>query len=383
MINTKAIGGTLLVVGTSIGAGMLALPFALAKVGFFYGVCFFVLCWFVMYLGACLILEVNLKFAPGSHMVTMAKKSLGWPGQISAWVVCLGLLYTLLAGYISGGRDILGGLLKQSSLNCPDAVCTILFTACFGLIVYAGIRTVDYVNRVLMFGKLGVYFFVVLLLVPYLHVSELIGGDLQSVPGNIMILITSFGFASIVPSLRYYFQEDVVTLRRVILWGSLIPLACYIGWLAVIMSIVPRAQLVTLSQSVNPIAGLMQLLDVRFGVGWIAGLFSLFTVICMLTAFLGVSLGLFDFLADSLHLKKRGKEGLIVFAVTFLPPMIVVLVNPGIYMAALKYAGFCCVMLLLILPAMMAWREKIQLKGGKVGIGFVMLAAVGLLYIGS
>ena len=47
----------------------------------------------------------------------------------------------------------------------------------------------------------------------------------------IMVIINSFGYAIILPSLRSYFKSDVRMLRRAILIGSAIP--HYILWIAV------------------------------------------------------------------------------------------------------------------------------------------------------
>ena len=109
----------------------------------------------------------------------------------------------------------------------------------------------------------------------------------------------------------------------------------------------------------------------------------------MLTAFLGVSLCLFDFLSDGLKLAKRGKQGFSVISLTLLPPLIAVLFYPGAYLSALDYAGMLCVFLLLLLPAMMAWRGRYQLNisadyevfGGKLTLAFVALTAIILLVI--
>lgn len=109
----------------------------------------------------------------------------------------------------------------------------------------------------------------------------------------------------------------------------------------------------------------------------------------MVTAFLGVSIGLFDFLADGLSLKKSGLQGKGTLALTFVPPLFVVLINPGIYLHALGYAGVCCVILLLLLPAVMTWRARQidgtnSLKivpGGNLMLGLVALTAIFLLSI--
>lgn len=394
MFNSKLIGGTLLIVGTSIGGGMLALPVSTAEVGFGNSLLFLIFCWLVMTAGALLVLEVNLRLPPGSNMVSMAKSTLGLPGQIIAWITYLFLLYTLLAAYISGGSDVFNALLEKVNIHLPAWIASIIFTSMFSLIVYNGIRSVDYVNRGLMFGKLGVYLLLVAIISPHVNSSSLTGGNAQAFSGMLMILITSFGFASIVPSLRDYFDGDIQSLRKVILFGSLIPLVCYIVWDAVIMGVIARDGsngLIALMNSEHATSGLTEALNQSIHSQWIGGFFGFFTSICMVTAFLGVSLGLFDFLADGLKLKKSGKQGKSTLALTFLPPLAVVLINPGIYLHALSYAGVCCVILLLLLPAIMSWKgrkqsimstEPMQLvPGGSISLSVLGLTGLGLLIL--
>ncbi|MDP1614299.1 MAG: aromatic amino acid transport family protein [Methylococcales bacterium] len=390
MPNSKFIGGILLIVGTSIGGGMLALPISTAQVGFTNSIFFLVLCWLIMTIGALLILEVNMRLPVGSNMVSMAKSTLGLPGQIIAWVTYLLLLYTLLAGYISGGSDVFGGLLSRAHIDVPYWLTSVLFTFIFSMVVYGGIRSVDYVNRGLMFGKLGVYLLLVVIISPHVDVSALSGGSMKAITGSLMLLITSFGFASIVPSLREYFNDDIAELRRVIILGSFIPLTCYILWIAVIMGVVSREGddgLVALMSNAHATSGLTNALSSAVHNQWITGFFGFFTSICMITAFLGVSMGLFDFLADGLKLQKTGLQGKGTLALTFIPPLAVVLINPGVYLHALSYAGICCIILLLLLPSVMTWRARkmdmsngVQLvPGGNLMLASLMVIGVFLL----
>lgn len=395
MLDSKLIGGILLIVGTSIGGGMLALPVSTAEVGFTNSLLFLFFCWLVMTAGALLVLEVNIRLPAGSNMISMAKSTLGLPGQIIAWITYLFLLYTLLSAYISGGSDVFNALLHKIHIHIPAWGTAIIFTTLFGLIVYNGIRSVDYVNRGLMFGKLGVYLLLVAIISPHVSLSGLGGGSARAFTGTLMILITSFGFASIVPSLRDYFEDDIHTLRRVILLGSLIPLCCYIIWDAVIMGVVAREGtngLIALMSSEHATSGLTEALSQSVPNQWISGFFGFFTSICMLTAFLGVSLGLFDFLADGLKLKKSGYQGKSTLALTFLPPLAVVLFNPGVYLHALSYAGVCCVILLLLLPVMMTWqgrklnaltatKSQIMIPGGRFSLVVLGFIGIGLLII--
>lgn len=394
MPNSKLIGGVLLIVGTSIGGGMLALPVSTAAVGMTNSIVFLFACWLIMTVGALLILEVNLRLPVGSNMISMAKSTLGLPGQIIAWITYLLLLYSLLAGYISGGTDVFNSLLQAAHINLPGWFTSVIFTLVFSFIIYGGIRAVDYVNRVLMFGKLGIYLLLVVIITPYIDLPKLNGGSVKAITGSLMILITSFGFATIVPSLREYFKDDIQALRRVIVLGSFIPLICYIVWNAVIMGVVKRDGangLLALMNSDHATSGLTEAISFAVNNDWITGFFGFFTSICMLTAFLGVSLGLFDFLADGLNLRKNGSQGKFTLALTFLPPLAVVLINPGIYLQALGYAGICCVVLLLLLPAVMAWRGRrlddgtgmILVRGGSISLVAVGIIALALLYIAA
>ena len=396
MVNSKLLGGVLLIVGTSIGGGMLALPVVTAEAGIVAAIVSMMLCWLIMAAGAFLVLEVNLRLPSGSNMISMAQSTLGLPGQVVAWVAYLVLLYSLLSAYISGGSDVFNGLLRHAHLDVPTWLTSVIFTALFGLVVYKGIRTVDYVNRGLMFGKLGVYILLVSVISPNIHLPSIHTGSAQAVTGSLMILMSSFGFASIVPSLREYFNDDILALRRVIWFGSFIPLVCYILWTVIIMGALQHDDgahdvLIALSHSEHATSGLNEALDVAIHNPWISGFFSFFTSICMVTAFLGVSLGLFDFLADGLKLKKSGMQGKLTLLFTFMPPLVIVLFSPGIYLSAFAYAGICCVILLLLLPALMAWRGRQMagvddvpmLPGGNVVLGGIVMASLFFLYLAS
>lgn len=386
----KFIGGILLIVGTSIGGGMLALPIANAAVGFWQSSLFLLLCWSLMTLGALFVLEVNLYLPPGKNMVSMAATTLGKPGLFAAWISYLFLLYTLLSAYISGGADVLGGLLQQFNIDAHSWQLTTLFTLTFGLIVYGGIHQVDILNRGLMFAKLGVYFILVLLITPYVHIKNFQGGNAHYITGSIMILITSFGFAIIVPNLREYFNDDIKRLKKVVFIGSLIPLICYLAWDAVIIGCLPARgdhSLMSLMHDKHTTSSLALMLSNTVNNNMISLLFNFFTSICMLTAFLGVSLCLISFLSDGLKMNQRGKEGLGLFLLTFAPPLLIVIFYPGAYIHALNYAGFFCVILLLLLPALMSYfgrkhfNAAFIVPGGKTCQLVVIFCALVLLFI--
>lgn len=363
----KLIGSILLIVGTCIGAGMLALPIATAQVGFIGAVILLLFCWFIMAISAFLILEVNLRHAQNSNLITMAGATIGPIGQIISWITYLLLLYSLLCAYIAGGSDLLHSILQTRGFSISPTIATILFTLVLSIVVFFGIRSIDYMNRGLMLIKFTAFFLLIILLAPFVTSEKLAAGNLHHITSAtaLMVTITSFGFSPIVPSLRIYFAGNIKKLKIAVLLGSLIPLLCYIAWDAVIMGVLPlhgTNGLTTILNSNNQTAELVRILTTTVHVRDVTFSTKIFTAVCMVTSFLGVSLCLTDFLADGLSMEKVGRHNLIINCITFLPPVAIVIFFPNVFIKALEYAGIYCVILLILLPAWMAWQERYDMR---------------------
>jgi len=387
-MNMKLIGGILLVVGSAIGGGMLALPIATAQMGFVNSSLLLFVCWSLMTASAMLILEVTLWLPKNTNIISMAKATLGRGGQGVAWITYLLLLYSLLAAYIAGGSDFLKNLLTLAHFDLPGLVVPVLFTLILGAIVYGGIHAVDHVNRLLMAIKLLAFVFLVILIFPHVSTGQLInGGELSTLSTSTTVAITSFGFATIVPSMRNYFHDNVKQLRAAILIGSLIPLICYIIWDFSIMGVIPREGdngLIAMMHSGRSTSEFVNQLSALLNRDTITSFAHVFTSICLLTSFLGVALCMVDFLADGLQMEKIGKNNALVCGLALLPPLLIVLFKPGIFIAALAYAGIYCVILLILLPALMVWRGRYhkniakgyRVFGGKVLLSLLLIASV-------
>ena len=391
----KLVGSILLIIGTSIGAGMLALPIATAQLGFMGSIVLLFFCWFVMTAGALLLLEVNLWLPQNSNLISMAKATIGPIGQIISWITYLLLLYSLLCAYIAGGSDLFHNLLLASGFDIPVWASAIVFTIVFGAIVYLGIRSVDYVNRGLMFVKFGAYILLVILLIPFISAAKLAAGEIKNITSvtAITVTITSFGYAAIVPSLRVYFAGDIHKLKKAIFIGSIIPLFCYVAWDMAIMGVLPlegEHGLISILQSKSSTSDLVNTLNQTADSTSVNFFVKLFTSICVLTSFLGVALCLTDFLADGFQMEKKGGNKVFIQVATLLPPLVIVLFFPNAFITALEYAGIYCVILLILLPAWMAWKGRYhrhiakgyKVHGGKPLLAFLILFSLVMIVRG-
>jgi tyrosine-specific transport protein len=106
-------GGTLLLTGSCIGAGMLGLPIMSGLSGFYPSLIAFFGAWAFMTLTGLLLVEANSAFSKKVNLLTMVEKTLGKKGRLLCWVLYLFLFYSLLLAYIAGIGSLVGKIFEQ------------------------------------------------------------------------------------------------------------------------------------------------------------------------------------------------------------------------------------------------------------------------------
>jgi len=130
-----------LVCGTTVGAGILALPAVSLNSGAVPSSAVLVLCWMYMVASGLLIAEVNMNamFLEGRTSIgvlRMAKTYLGTLGANLASAAYLFIHYCLLVAYIAQGgaalAPLFGSLQAQDNAQVMAAAGPVAFTALFG-----------------------------------------------------------------------------------------------------------------------------------------------------------------------------------------------------------------------------------------------------------
>ena len=347
------IGCIFLILGTCVGAAMIALPVVTAHESYWLTIGLVVGAWAIMTTGAWALTRVLLGMKPGANLITMSKERLGGGAKTVTWIVYLLLLYSLISAYLASTSDILKALLSLTGLALPHFLSTLLITFVLGYIVYAGIGAVDFFNRFLMTIKLVVFFFLIGFMTPKANYSLLYQGSYTFSWNTFLVIICSFGFAIIMPSISQYLGYDKKRIMRVLFIASVIPVLLYLVWIATVQGLLPRFGadgLVSLTHADDTNSALMQGLSTATGHDSLKSFSYVFISVSALTAFLGVSVCLIDFLADGLKKKKQGRDGLLLFCLTYGPPLVIVLFVPQVFTTALAYAGFFCLYILIFLP---------------------------------
>ncbi|MCC4796523.1 tyrosine transporter TyrP [Enterovibrio norvegicus] len=379
-MRSKLVGSTLIIAGTTIGAGMLALPLASAGLGFVQSSFIMVAMWLLMSYTALLMLEIHQHAHEGATLNSLARQFLGRKGQILATFATLFLLYALCAAYIAGGGSQLNAkLIAFSNGALPDSMGTFLFTFIIAGAVMLGTHKVDFINRCLFLLKIVLLCVSLGLLTPHismLHLTELPidqGLAIAAIP----VMFTSFGFHGSIPSVVAYTGLNIRTLRKVMLFGSSLPLIIYLLWQGVSFGVLSQNSLLNNDQLPEFINAMSQVVTSPY----ITSVISLFADLALATSFLGVSLGLFDFLSDALKRNNTVSGRLQTGLMTFVPPMLIALFYPQGFVAALGYAAIALVLLAVVLPVLMARkvrqaklnRDKYQVFGGNIGLSLAMI----------
>ena len=165
----KFIGCVMLVIGTLIGSGILALPLVLAGPGFIWSTITILTAWIVLTITGLLVLEMSLALPiDACTFSSMAEKTLGIPGRLLTWMSCLLLLYLCVAGYLTGASTLLAVLFEpiMDTATIPGWFFALLFTLVFGAAVYLSTAAVDKLNRGLFSIKGLLLIATIMLLMP-------------------------------------------------------------------------------------------------------------------------------------------------------------------------------------------------------------------------
>ena len=339
------------------------MPLAAAGVGFGMTLLLLGTLWALMCYTALLLLEVYQHVPADTGLGSLAARYLGRYGQWITGFSMMFLMYALTAAYISGA-----GELTASSVNdwfgsdITPATGAIFFALIGGGVVCVGTSLVDLFNRFLFSAKILFLIVMLVLLAPHVHQVNLLtlplekGLALSAIP----VIFTSFGFHGSVPSIVSYMNGDIRKLRRVFVIGSAIPLIAYIFWQLVTLGSIDSSTFIGLMAQHAGLNGFLLALREVVTSPHVELAVHLFADLALATSFLGVALGLFDYLADLFQRRNTAAGRLQTGAITFLPPLAFALFYPRGFVMALGYAGVALSVLALLLPSLLAWKSRQQ-----------------------
>ena len=367
----SVLGGTMIIAGTAIGAGMLALPTISAGMWIYWSTALLFATWLVMLLSSQALLEVNLHYQPGDSFHTLVKGTLGQGWALINGASVAFVLYILVYAYVSGGSSIMRHTLLAATGYEPSTfmaglMLTVLLSAC----VWWSTWIVDRLSVIMMAGMVVTFF-----LSMSGMLSEIRLGVLQDLGGEggsaIFILValstylTSFCFHASVPSLVKYFGKNSVAINKCLVYGTLIALGCYLTWIVVCDGTIPRNEFKSVIAAGGNVGDLVKAAGNNVNSGFILRMLEAFSALAVATSFLGAGLGLFDYMADLCGFDDSRLGRTKSTLVTFLPPSVCGLIWPNGFLYAIGWAGLAATIWSVIVPALMlnAIRQQREPQG--------------------
>lgn len=326
----------LLITGTCIGAGMLALPFVTAFSGFIPAFLIGFVSWLFMMVTGLLFIEATLWLPDGANVISIARHFLGRTGQWIGAILFLFLYLCLMVSYIDEGSALFASFSNFIFPPFEHSLLLVIFSSIFGLLVLIGTRVVSSVNRYLVFGLVASYILIILLGVKNIRAPLVQRADWNLWYITAPTLFSAYGYHNILPTLSTYLKRDAKKLRQAVIIGTTIPFIVYTLWQLLIIGSVPVEHIDTIkSMQVRS----SELLTLATNNSYLRILGHAFAFFAIVTSLLGVALSMVDFLGDGLSVKRSGWTRVFLTAMVFIPPTVFASTYPGIFVMAIGIAG--------------------------------------------
>ena len=388
----RRLSAVTLVAGTTVGAGILALPAMTHPAGFLPSTVMLMVVWLYALIAALLLAEVNVFWMrqsgqPTIGLLSMVENTLGPSVANIAGGAYVFLHYALLVAYMAQGGEIITSVLGHNPwLSLPEWLGPMLFALVFGGLLFWGREgLVAKFNST--FVAIVILTFVALLVLSGSQVDpeQLIHQNWPAISPAVSVMMVALFYHNVVPVVTTQLEGDLGKIRQSIVVGSTIPLLMFLLWNAVILGSI--SSLAVSSEIFDPLTALRNNSDLP-GLSVVVSVFSEFAIA---TSFIGFTYGLLDFLKDALQVKDITPQNrLPFFCVIFLPSLGLSTLNPNIFFAALDYAGAFSISILGgILPAIMAWKlryrptapilERTLVPGGRLILIVMVVLAVAVI----
>lgn len=386
-MQNKTLGSTLIVAGTTIGAGMLAMPLTSAEMGFSMTLILLIALWLLLSYSALLFVELYQKApAADAGIATLAEQYFGVAGRVVATFSLVIFMYAILTVYSLGGGNLLAPFLEFFGENA-EQVAIIGFVLIFAIAVTMGTSVVDGFTRLFFIGKLIAFALVLFTMLPKATMENLGAMPLHNflIISASPVFFTSFGFHVVIPSINKYLDGDVRRLRLSIIVGTAIPLVAYILWQMATHGVFSQMEFVEIIRQNPTLNGLVEATYKTTGSSFISSSVRIFSALALITSFLGVALALFDCLDDLLKRVNIQAGRLSLGLLTFVPVLLFALFYRD-FLAVLSYAGQMFTFYGLVLPVAMVWvaRKRFpdmpyRVAGGTLSL--ILALVLGLIII--
>ncbi|MCK4607914.1 MAG: tryptophan/tyrosine permease, partial [Gammaproteobacteria bacterium] len=364
---------SLLVAGNLLGIGILALPIKVGLSG--YGpsmVDISVIC--IIMLISAFIIAARLP-ADKKHfdMPSFFGQELGTSGRWIAVVCNLILLYGVLVAYLSAISTIAVNLLP---VNAPHVLITILYFLLVTSLVMFGRNVLKKGNTILLIIVFICFIILVSNGTTDFHAQLLGYKNWALLPLGLPVAVSAFHFHNIIPTVSRHVKHDLKATRKAITIGVAIGLVMNIVWSSIVLGsltpiVGPDSIFASFVHGLPATVPLTHLLHSK--IFTTAGI--VFAALAVTASYVANGTGLFGFMRDLTYTYFKTDNRLIIGCLAFLPPLIITLIYPSIFLSAVDIVGGVGeTILFIVLPAIILLKSNRKKSRLLSILGYFMLA---------
>ncbi|MCC2624207.1 MAG: hypothetical protein K0R14_80 [Burkholderiales bacterium] len=383
MLNKNFIGNVFMISGCAMGSGCLAMPMLAAGPNFIFSSIFLVLTGIFSYLLAIVSLEIFLLYRNDANASTIVKNNFGQSGVVISGLVNMGLMYALLALYMTGGADLLNKtVFPIVKLQISHRISLLFFLIIFIPIFYKGASLIVKSNKGIFYIKLFTFLATVISGLAFISkdLDTVVIEQLRYIPRALPIFFGALWFHFVIPVIARLNDYDRKRCSKIFAVGLIIPVILYILWISVMLSLVPRdgvghtffdllskkesvGEMISYAISNNPHIPNLTRISL-----------NLFSNFALLTSFLVVGLSTYDYIRDALKIKQTTLGVIYNLIVTLSIPALFALLFPNGFVVILQQAIILLSLTnVIILCCSLKEHNKLEQKPNKLLIYILLL----------
>jgi tyrosine-specific transport protein len=305
------------------------------------------------------------------------------------------LHYAMMVAYIAqGGTNTMSILFSNDPMMGPAMIGPIAFTTIMAISIYTiPKRIMSLINNILVVGVFVSMGSIVAAGVPTIDPNTLIHIQPSyqnpiNVLSSLPIIFLAFVYHNIVPFIVKELQYNVTAIQMAIVIGTSLPFLMFVTWNAIVLGNIDPVTIQSMGGNFDPISVLT--MNTNTGTAsWLGFSISTFSTLAVITSLIGFTYGLNEAWNDLFNMagstnndttnqslvvndpidnpsststdvtSSASTQKLLIYTLIFVPPLLIALNNPNIFVPALDYGGtFGVTILFLILPTYILWNLR-------------------------
>ncbi|MFH1946797.1 MAG: aromatic amino acid transport family protein [Candidatus Magasanikbacteria bacterium] len=358
-----------LIISATIGAGVLGIPYAVAKIGIWPGLAYVVILGCLMMALNLMIGEVMVRTKGNLQIVGLAGKYLGRWGEILLSIFVYIMLLGTLVIYTIGSGEALSALFGGTAFNW-----SLIFMTVGAFFIFLGMKSIKVVEFLLSIGILFVIILIILVSAPHVNYSHFAHYDWAHLLFPYGVILFAFHATTSIPEAHSLLGKKNVDFKLAILIAGIISIIVYALFAVFVVAVT------------GPETTEIATIGLGQKVGRSIFLFgNIFAVLAMGTSFLINGMALKDSLCWDYKLPNWLSYSLVIGL-----PLVIFIAGIRNFIAAIDIVGGVFVSLEMLMILLIYWRakQKGDLSPGKyklhhtalLGVLLFLALAVGAVY---